>query len=61
MTSSEVLQVLQDILDEYRVIYLEDSPITWIRRLDGAVGSSGLILFVKPGDAFCVTIKEVQN
>lgn len=61
MYVEEMAQVLQDILEEYRAIHLKDSPITWIRRLDGAAGSSGLILCVKSEDVFCISIKEVQN
>lgn len=61
MYAEEMAQVLQDILEEYRAIHLKDSPITWIRRLDGAEGSNKLVVCVKSGDMFRVTIEETQN
>lgn len=61
MTSSEVLQVLQDILEEYRVIYLEGSPITWIRQLYGETEDEGLIICIKTGEVFKVTVVKIVD
>lgn len=61
MKKDELLQVLQEILEEYRAIYFKDSPITWISRLDKTVSDSVLILCGSSGDVFHITVKEMYN
>lgn len=59
MDTAEMLQVLQDILEEYRAIHLEGSPITWVRQMAETTKGDGLILCVKSGDAFHVMVEKL--
>ena len=59
METAVMVQVLQDILEEYRAIHLEGSPITWVRQMAETTKGDGLVLCVKSGDTFRVTVEKI--